>query len=109
MRLALVLLVAAGLLVLAGCASAPAGGRGGVAASACEQAMETAAEVDEMSDTLEDLYDVVRACANLAEFRAASEQFPEALDGVDPEVILPNLCANPDAGISDTPICFEVR
>ena len=91
-------------LTLVGCGgTAPGGG----AATACQSAMADAAAVGDTADALADLYPAVRACATLAEFSAASALHPDALDGVEPEVILPNLCAN-EASITDTPLCQEV-
>lgn len=101
MRLVTTALLALTMVACGG--TAPGGG----AATACQRAMADAAAVSDTADALADLYPAVRACGSLAEFSAASVANPDALDGVEPEVILPNLCAN-EASIADTPLCQEV-
>jgi len=94
-------LTVAAVLVACGSGGPPA------PASACDQAMEAAAAVDEMRDTVADLYPVVRACPSIADFTAASARFPDALGGVDPRDNMPNLCAEPS--LADAALCGEVN
>ncbi|MEX0762056.1 MAG: hypothetical protein WD208_07685 [Dehalococcoidia bacterium] len=68
----------------------------------CERAFEAAAEVPDHQDTVEDLHPAVRTCVSVEDWTAASERFPDALDGVDPVVILRNLCLY---GPSDAALC----
>lgn len=58
----------------------------------CEQAFADAAAVSDFQDTVEDLDPAVRSCESLEEWVAASEAYPAALDGVDPETFLRNRC-----------------
>lgn len=77
------------------------------AISECEDAFATAAAIDPMQDANEDLFPAVRACASVAEWTEASAQHPDALDGIDPETVLANLCLNYPA-ISSEPLCSQV-
>lgn len=78
----------------------------GEEASACEQAMADAAAVDEMQDTVPDLYPAVEACGTVDEWTDAAEAHPDALDGADPETFLGNVCQNSE--LSDAELCAEV-
>lgn len=77
--------------------------------SACEQAMAQAAEIDPMQDRtpFPDPYPAVRRCKTLSEWIQASEAHPDALAGVDPELLLTNVCGNPE--IRSTDLCQEIR
>lgn len=75
--------------------------------SACERAMAQAAEVDATQDTVEDLYPAVRACRSVSEWIEAVQEYPDALDDVDPELVLRNICGNEP--VSDTELCQQVQ
>ena len=87
---------------LAACAPAVDSG-----STACDDAMAAAAAVDENSDTVADLYPAVRACQTLAEWTAASDAHPTALDGANAKLFAQNACANGE-GLADEPLCVEV-
>lgn len=73
----------------------------------CGQAMAEAAAVDEMQDTLEDTDPAFFACESLEEFSQASADYPDALDGTNPEVFAPNRCQGAES-VQDSPLCAEV-
>ena len=77
---------------------------GGEELTACESAMSAAADVSDLEDTVEDLDPAVRACATFAEFEAAADRFPDALDGAPADLFVANRCA--DGVAAD--ICAEV-
>lgn len=60
-----------------------------------------------MEDTVEDLDEAIRACASLAEFEAAAEQFPDALDGTDARTFIANRCEF-EPSLADTALCAGV-
>jgi hypothetical protein len=97
-------------IMLGGCASeGDAASDSAEAASACEQAFAVAAEVDDMQDTVADIYPALSACETLDEFEAADETHPSALDGADPETYARNACASAsDAAVKQAPLCAEV-
>ena len=70
----------------------------------CEAAMKEAHDVDEMQDTVTDVDPAIAACPTLADFVAASERFPNALDGADPAIYVANRCADVATGS----LCGEV-
>ena len=72
--------------------------------SACESRVKTAADIDEMQDTVTDLDPAIRTCASLAELSAATAKYPTALDGVDAGVFVSNRCQY-EATLADTAIC----
>lgn len=74
--------------------------------SACEEAFSEAAAVDEMQDLIEDLFPAVHACSTLDEWAAASDAYPDALDGANPELFLTNICAN-YSEIADAELCRQ--
>jgi len=98
------------LLVLALAACGGGGGTttGGDAESACEAAFREAAAVDVMADTVEDLDAAVRACATEDEWRAASDAYPDALDGAPAGEFLRNRCSYEPA-LADTTLCQSVE
>lgn len=76
----------------------------------CGAAMEAAASVGEMEDTVEDTDPAIIACASVEAFSAASADHPDALDGTDVMTWLTNRCEfseDPDVQASD--ICAEVN
>lgn len=76
---------------------------------ACGQAVEEAANVGDMEDTVEDLDEAIAACVDLAELGAAVEQFPAALDGAELETFLSNRCQFSEAqSVLESAICTEV-
>jgi hypothetical protein len=84
------------LLALTACGggTATGGGAGGDTGglSACEAAMQRAAEIDPMQDTVSDLDPAIQQCESLDEFTAAAERFPDALDGGPATTFLSNRC-----------------
>lgn len=72
---------------------------------ACDAAFAEAAAVDEMQDTVEDLYPAAHACTSVEDWAAASERNPGAID-VDPEVFLGNMCLSPE--VADAHLCTDV-
>lgn len=95
MRYLLVLILA---VAAAGCAAS---------GSSCESAVREAADISATEDTVSDLDRAIEECATVAEFEAAAEQLPDALDGVDARTFIANRCAN-EPLIADTAICTEV-
>lgn len=80
----------------------------GLPTDACDAAFEQAAQPGEMEDTVENLYPAARACESIADWTAASEQHPDALDGADPEGFAINVCAYGE-DVADSPLCQEVN
>lgn len=75
----------------------------------CGSAMEEAASVGDMEDTVEDTDPAIVACATVDEFSAASADYPAALDGTVVTTWLTNRCQyaeNPDVQSSE--ICAEI-
>jgi hypothetical protein len=102
------------LLIATACTSALAptddSGAGGGGSSACDRAFAAAASVDEMHDTVEDLYPAVRACTSVGDWVAASAANPGAISaGVDPRVFLGNVCGSRGTGLRGTALCRELR
>jgi hypothetical protein len=76
---------------------------------ACGRAVDEAANVGDMEDTVEDLDEAITACVDLAELGAAVEQFPAALDGADLQTFVSNRCQfSEDQLVLDSAICSEV-
>lgn len=79
----------------------------GTPATACRAAFEAAANVDEMADSVSDLYPAVRACGSVAEWTEAFD----AVDGAGftgrAEEILANVCIAPD--LAGEPLCAEIQ
>lgn len=78
-------------------------------ASGCLLAFRTAAAVDDMHDTHQDMFPAFTECKTLEEWVAASEMYPAALDGVDPRMYARNVCRSYEAEVGDSPICQAVR
>jgi hypothetical protein len=95
MRLIVALVLAAGS---AGCS---------VAGTDYVSAVRETSEVSAMEDTVSDLDKAIQECATLAEFQAAVEQFPDALDGVEARTFVSNRCAA-EPGIAESAICAEL-
>jgi len=72
--------------------------------SACLRAFKSAAAVSRFQDTNEDLFPAFRACGSLEEWRAASDKYPDALDGADPDSYAKTVCEQ-NAAVMGTPIC----
>jgi len=68
--------------------------------------MSAAADIPATEDTVTDLDQAIQECASVADFEAAAEQIPDALDGVDAHTFLSNRCASEPA--IDSAICDEV-
>jgi hypothetical protein len=80
-----------------------------VFSDACGRAVEEAANVGDMEDTVEDLDEAIAACVDLAELGAAVEQYPAALDGADLETFVFNRCQfSEDQFVLESAICSEV-
>ena len=77
---------------------------GGGGETACEKAFSDAANISDFSDTVEDLDPAVRACSTVAEWTAASNEHPGALDGASPLTFLQNRCR---FGPTSAKICAE--
>jgi hypothetical protein len=76
---------------------------------ACGRAVEEAANIGDMEDTVEDLDEAITACVDLAELGAAVEQYPAALDGADLETFVFNRCQfSEDQLVLESAICSEV-
>lgn len=79
----------------------------GVGGSACDSAVREAADISPMADTVSDLDNAIRECSTLAEFEAAANQFPDALDGVGARGFIANRCAA-EPGIESSALCQEI-
>lgn len=75
----------------------------------CGQAVEEAAAVGDMEDTVSDLDPAIAACTDLEELSAAAADFPDALDGVDVEGFVSNRCLySEDDEVLSSAICDAV-
>jgi len=95
------------VVVLAIGLAACANGGGEETLTACERAMQLAALVDPMADTVTDLDQAIERCDTLAEWSAASAKYPDALDGADPREFAQNRCADAEE-LANEPLCLEV-
>jgi hypothetical protein len=75
--------------------------------TACTEAFAEAAAVGDMEDSVEDLYPAIRACETLAEWTAASDAYPAALDGAPAALFAQNACASNES-LAGEPLCIEV-
>lgn len=91
--MALIVLVAA-----AGC---------GTVETPCESAVREAAEIPVTEDSGSDFDNAIETCATVAELEAASEQFPDALDGVSVRTFVGERCRFEPA-IADSAVCNEL-
>ncbi len=74
----------------------------------CGRAVEEAATVGDMEDTVEALDSALVAC-DLEELRAAVAEFPDALDGTDLEIFVRDRClASEDEAVTGSLICDQV-
>jgi hypothetical protein len=73
----------------------------------CASAFSTAASVDEMHDTLADLFPAYSACSSFEEWKAADARYPKAIGGADPVLYARNVCAA-NTQLTSTPICRAV-
>jgi hypothetical protein len=101
-------IIGIGVLVLAYLA-----GQGGEtaevqASQACLDAMRQAASVNDMQDTVSDLYPALEACESLEAFAFASSEHPAALDGVDAETFARNACRSAPQAARDAPLCTSL-
>jgi len=72
----------------------------------CNVAFAKASSVDPMLDTVEDLYPAVKACKSLDAWVDAARANPGAISPyVEPLVVLSNVCASKEAGLSATDLC----
>jgi hypothetical protein len=69
--------------------------------------MAEAAASAATSDTVADFVPAIKACKTLAEWIAASNANPGALDGVSPKLFVQNACASLES-LVDEPLCLEV-
>jgi hypothetical protein len=86
---------------------ASAGGSAVAVSAACSDAMAAAAAIGDISDTVADLEPAIRACETLAEWIAASDANPAALDGAPAKLFAQNACASLE-GLAEVPLCVEV-
>ena len=75
---------------------------------ACVQAVEAAAAVDSMQDTVEDLDESISVCPSLAVLRAVSDLFPNAFDGASVLEFVRNRCALNDE-LASSAVCEQAR
>jgi hypothetical protein len=75
----------------------------------CGQAVADAAAVGDMEDTVEDLDPAIITCDGLEQLRAATDDHPGALDGVDLETFVANRCLySEDEAVAGSSTCDEV-
>lgn len=72
--------------------------------AACADAMIAAASTNDISAATADL---IGACHSLAEFVAAAEANPLALNGASPQSFAEDACSSIDA-LKDKPLCVEL-
>ena len=89
---------------MTGCGGTP---DGGTPATACRAAFEAAANVDEMSDSVSDLYPAVRACGSVVEWTGAFDAVQGAGFTGPAEEVLANVCTAPE--LAGEPLCVEVQ
>ena len=92
---------------VAASAETSTGGSSVAVSAACSDAMAAAAASNNVSDTVADLEPAIRACKTLAEWIAASDANPAALDGASPELFVQNACASLEA-LANEPLCRAV-
>ena len=125
MKYRTLVVVLAASLVLVACSDADDGdetdpqGGGGVGivevsdedvhSEQCGVAVERAAAIDDMEDSVEDLDQAIVACEDLNDLRNATDDHPTALDGVDLETFVANRCMySEDDAVTAASICAEV-
>jgi hypothetical protein len=104
-------------VLLAGCSatSAPAGPTSPVDATAvsglspaCDAAFAAAAAVGPMEDTVADLYPVILACRDLADFQAGWEKFDAVGFAGTATGVLEDACGSAPREVQDSAICRAV-
>ena len=78
---------------------------------ACNRAFAEAAAVDDMHDSVSDLYPAAKACESLDDWTAAHEANPGAIDA-DPATFATNVCLygpDEDPDLADAPLCQELN
>lgn len=82
-------------------------GEVGDSLTACEQAFADAAAVDEMHDSVEDMFPAVRACGSLEDWEAAWDQFGAELGfSGSARSVLTSMCLSEE--IASTDLCQAV-
>lgn len=105
-RVLLVLLV----LSTAGCGSGDgddAADGEQVPTEACLDVFETVVAVQDADALAEELDPAFGACESLADWAAAAERNPAALDGADAEAFARDRCGDAPA-LADTPVCEDL-
>jgi hypothetical protein len=75
--------------------------------SACERAFADAASVDELHDSVEDMFPAVRACGSLNEWEATWADYGDDLGfSGTARSVLSNMCLADE--IRDTALCMEI-
>jgi hypothetical protein len=101
-------LMLAFVLVFAACGGAtPTSPPTPTAATACDAAFAAAAGVDEMSDSVSDLYSAIRACSTVADWSAAFAAHGGAGFTGTPTEVLRNACMA--AEVASAPLCKSVE
>jgi hypothetical protein len=101
-------LVLAIAVILAACAGAtPTSPPTPTAATACDAAFAAAAGVDEMSDSVSDLYPAIRTCSTVTAWSAAFAVHGGAGFTGTPTDVLRNACTA--AEVASAPLCKSVE
>ncbi len=101
--LAVLLAPLAAIALAAGC-SDDNGDSDSEPSSDCEAAMQEAAEVDNNEQSITDIDPAISACPDVATFVSVSENYPDALQGNDPQTFISDRCADSAQGA----ICDEI-
>jgi hypothetical protein len=88
--------------VLAGCASATAGGQ-----SACDQAVAQAMAIDPGSDTVSAVDGAIAGCQSLEAWVSAAGRYPDAFGGQDPTTLATTRC-DTSAQLANAPVCTDL-
>ncbi|MEM9514966.1 MAG: hypothetical protein AAFY28_08615 [Actinomycetota bacterium] len=70
----------------------------------CEASMQEAAEVSNDEQAITDIDPAIANCPDVASFVDASNKYPDALDGQDPQTFISDRCADSAQG----DICDEI-
>jgi|CXWL01.1.fsa_nt_gi hypothetical protein len=100
------LILIAVTVALAACSSENDGSSSPGGSGPCNAAFEDAAAVDDMSDTVDDLYTAALACSGLADWIAAAQANPGAIDA-DPASFAINMCTYGPADVAASTVCVE--
>lgn len=79
----------------------------GAGGSPCEHAVRDAAAISGTEDSASILDEAITKCGSLQEFSAATDQFPDALDGADALTFVTNRCAH-EPSVASSSLCDEV-